>query len=72
MTRKAVARRRAQVVQRSRAELETERDRLRAITGDCRDRCICHREELLALSGVLFLLGEYAPEVPPRWTEAET
>ncbi len=73
MTRKAVAKRRAQLIVHTQAELEQDRDRLRAATKDCYDEsCTCHRDELLALSGVLFLLGEYAPEVPPRWTETET
>lgn len=70
MTRKTIAKRRAQHLTRSRAELETERDRLRAATRNCFDSsCACHWHEWNALVGVLFLLGEDVPEVPPRWTE---
>jgi hypothetical protein len=73
MSRKAVAHRRAQLLIRSRAELETERDRLRAVTDDCGDpSCWCHWHDWNALVGVLFLLGEDVPGVPPRWTEEET
>lgn len=59
MSRKTTQRRHDRIVYRQRAELEAERDRLRAITADCYDEhCCCHLDDWRELRDVLFLLRE--------------
>lgn len=59
MSRQASQRRRAQLIERKRADLEADRDRLVAATAACRDSaCYCHWREWNELDGIRFLLGE--------------
>lgn len=59
MTRKDVARRRAQVVKRTETALRADLDRLRAQTADCYSSdCWCHAAQWQEISSIRFLLGE--------------
>lgn len=50
------------LIERTRAELQADRDRLYAVLADCTDRWCCHHEQAWhELDATLFLLGEDQP-----------